>query len=176
MTMRLKLLITLPLILMSAVSAASGQKKEAIDSTSKRATLSLCDLIHEASLYDGKEVKFRATYLSTLEHSAFVDGKCTDKDHSTWVEFDFEKIRASTKPEILDKVEAQIFCCMYAGLEYFRTTNMVVTGLFVSSPNQGLAYGKYGHDSMYTFLIKVRGVTEIEPTKTIKVPGFDPRP
>ena len=168
--------IILALILMSAVFDASPQKKEPVRATFERATLNLCDLISEPGVYDGKEVRFRSTYLSTFELSAFVDGKCTDKDHLTWVEFDDETITTSSKPEIFERVKAQIFCCMYVGKEYFRETEVVVTGVFVSSPNRVMANGKYGHDSMYRFLLTVKSVHEIKPTKTIKVPGFEARP
>jgi hypothetical protein len=168
MPMSLPPSMILGLILTSAIFATPPQKKEAVRATSKRATLNLCDLIREPDAYDGKEVTFRSTYLSTFEHSAFVDGKCTDKDHLTWVAFDDEKIESSTKPEIFDRVKAQIFCCMYAGLDYFRETKVVVTGVFVSSPNRIMANGKYGHDSMYRFLVTVKSVHEIKPTKRLR--------
>jgi len=170
MRMNLPPSIILALILVSAIFAASPQKKEPVQEPLS-ATLNLCDLIRDPEAYHGQEVKFRSTYLSTFEHSALVDGKCTDKDHLTWAEFDDAKIKSSTKPEIFEKVRAQIFCCMYAGLDFIRETKVVVTGVFVSSPNE-----KYGHDSMYRFLVRVKSVHEIEPTKTIKVPGFDRKP
>src|SRR5262249_39676107 len=141
---------------------------------SKKSELILCDLIRDSKLYDGKEIRFRATYLSTFEHSAFVDGRCTDREHLTCVEFDNAKIEASTTPEVLEKVKAQILCCVYAGFAYFRETNVVVTGVFVSSPNRATSNGKYGHDSMYRFLVTVKSVHKVEPTKTITMPGFDP--
>jgi hypothetical protein len=130
-------------------------------------TVAFCDLINHPDSYNGKKVRFRAKYLSTFEASAFVDGNCTDREHLTWVEFDRSAIEALSRPEVLRKVQEQIYCCMYAGLEYSRHTEMMVTGVFHSSE------GSYGHDSMYRFMVEVKKVEEIGETEQIKVPGFD---
>jgi hypothetical protein len=156
------------LVLFLSLLPIEAQNNKPNPAASVIPTVGFCDLINRPDAYDGKRVKFRAKYLSTFEASAFVDSDCTDREHLTWVEFDRSAIEVSSSPKVLRKVQEQIYCCMYAGLSYSRHTEMLVTGVFHSSE------GKYGHDSMYRFMVEVKKIEEIGETEQIKVPGFDP--
>jgi hypothetical protein len=142
-----------------------------IQSKSDASVISFCDLLRNPDCYDGKEVKFRAKYVSTFEVSAFVDRNCVDEGNNMWVDFDRSSINVSTKPKVLQKVREQVYCCMWAGLSYIRETEMLVTGVFHKSNKEG-----YGHDNKYRFLVVVKNIEEIGNTEKINVPGFEEAP
>lgn len=156
-------------LLISVVMAnAQSSLNNISQSTQEIPTVAFCDLLCKPDAYNGKEVRFRAKYVSTFEVSTFVDSKCTDKDNRTWVEFDRSSVKTSTKPEVFQKLEEQVYCCMYVGLSENRETEMLVTGIFHKPNNQG-----YGHDNDYRFMITVKSVEEIGATKKTQIPGFE---
>lgn len=130
-------------------------------------TIAFCDLVKKPEAYDGKEVKFRARYISTFEVSAFVHSDCEDNPKRTWVEFDDTSVSHLTDPHLLTKVHEQVLCCMWSGSS-IRETEMVVTAVFHKPRNQG-----YGHSNEYCSMVTVKSVQEIGPTVTTRVPGFD---
>ena len=132
-------------------------------------TITFCDLIQNPDLYDGKEVRFRAKYLANFEVAAFGDPNCTTKENRTWAEFDGTSIKASSKPEIYQKVEEQILCGRCGGDNYWRETEMLVTGIFHGSD---IGYGRLGE---YRFMVTVKHVEEISETEKTMMPGFEPQ-
>lgn len=147
-------------VLTQVPSGNSSQSSAEIQNTA------FCDLFGKQDAYDGREVRVRVRYVSTFEVSALVDKKCT-KELRVWAEFDRESVKCRTAPEVLKKVENQIYCCMFADLSSIRETDMLVTGVFHKANAQG-----YGPSSEYRLMFTITSVQEIEPTKTIKVPGF----
>lgn len=128
--------------------------------------VAVCDLFTKQDAYDGHEVRVRVRYVSTFGVSALVDKKCI-KGLQVWAEFDRESVKCRTAPEVLKKVETQIYCCMFGDLSSIRETEMLVTGVFHKANGQG-----YGHGGEYRLKFTIKSVQEIAPTKTIKVPGF----
>jgi hypothetical protein len=159
------------LAIVLSIFPAIDQKPEFHRPKPETSTINFCDLLRNPDCYDGKEVKIHAKYLSTFEVSAFVDSSCTDMDSRAWVEFDRISISASAKPEILQKIKQQVYCCMWGGDNYLRETKMLVKGIFHKPNKEG-----YGHDNKYRFMVTVKGIEEIGDTKKIKVPGFDESP
>jgi len=164
-TIKALLLITLicwvVAIAQSSSHTSSRQRTDAYN-------VAFCDLLKQSDKYDGKIVRFRAKYISTFEVSALVDGNCTDKDNRVWADFDRESVKCFTLPDVLKKVEEQVYCCMYADLSSIRETEMLVTGVFLKPNGQG-----YGHDNNYRFKFTIKSVQEVAATKTIKVPGVN---
>jgi hypothetical protein len=158
------------LLLFMSVLIANGHSSlnKNFQSKPETPTVAFCDLLCNSNTYDGKEVSFRAKYISTFEVAAFADSNCADEDNRTWAEFDRSSIKASTKPDVLKKVEEQVYCCMWAGLSEIRETEMLITGIFHKSNAQG-----YGHDNEYRFMVTVKSVKEIGSTKKIRVPGLE---
>jgi hypothetical protein len=139
---------------------------KASQSSEEILNVAFCDLFGKQDAYDGHEVRVRVRYVSTFEVSALVDKKCI-KELRVWAEFDRESVKCRTTPEVLKKLENQIYCCMFADLSSIRETEMLVTGVFHKANAQG-----YGHGSDYRLMFTIKSVQEIEPTETIKVPGF----
>jgi hypothetical protein len=150
---------------------ANAKKTGPIQLKSDTSTICVCDLLRHPDRYDGKKVKFRAKYVSAFEVSAFITLNCTDEENSMWVEFDRSLISISSKPEVLRKVEEQVYCCLLSGLSYIRKTEMLVTGTFHKPNKEG-----YGHDNKYRFLVTVKSIEEIGNTEKINAPGFDQEP
>jgi hypothetical protein len=157
-------LYSLIIVLLLSVVQANAQTNRSAKSDIP--TVSFCELIQNPELYNGKEVRFRAQYLSEFEASAFGDSNCTTKGKQTWVEFDRESIKASTKPELYRKVEEQVFRC---GDNYWCVTEMLVTGVF-HADDKG-----YGHLFQYRFMVTVKNIEEIGRTEKNKMPGFNPQ-
>ena len=164
MPMKVTLLTLLVLLNLVAVKA---QNKESDKSSSEVSAVAFCDLLLKPTIYDGKEVRFRAVYLADFELAAFHDDACSEKKNRTWVEFDRLAIAYSSKPEILEKLKEQVYCCMWGGDNYWRETEMLLTGVFHSSR------GDYGHLGQYRFMVTVKSVEEISSTKKTRWPGFD---
>ncbi len=66
-------------------------------------------------------------------------------------------------------MEEQILCGKCGGENYWRETEMLVTGIF-HGDDKG-----YGHLGEYRFMVTVKNVEEISETEKTKMPGFDPR-
>jgi hypothetical protein len=132
-------------------------------------TITFCDLIQNPDLYDGKEVRFRATYLANSEVAAFGDPNCSSKENRTWAEFDGTSIKSSSGTEIYQKVKEQILCGHCVATNHWRETEMLVTGIFNGSD---IGQGRLGE---YRFMVTVKNVEEISETEKTKVPRFDLR-
>ena len=132
-------------------------------------TITFCDLISSPELYDGREIRFRVKYLAGSEVAAFGDPNCTTKNKRTWAEFDSTSIKASSKPELYQKVMEQILCGKCGGDNLWRETEMIVTGIF-NGEDQG-----YGHMGEYRFMVSVKSVEEIGVTEKTEIPGFSPK-
>ena len=122
-------------------------------------TVTLCDLVYNPDIFDGKEVRLRVIYLSNSKVATFVDQNCMANDERTWVEFDGISIKASAPPELYEKVEEQIFCGKCGGDNKWRETEMLVTGIF---HGDGIGYGRLGK---YRFMVTVKNVEEIGITE-----------
>ena len=161
-----------PLILIMVTCGTIAIAQSSLGTTFQLAAevqdIAFCDLLNKPDLYDGKEVRFRAKYISTYEVSTLVDSNCPNKQKRVWVEFDDASVKRSTRPNVLRKVEDQIYCCMWAGLSSIRETEMQVTAVFHKPNKQG-----YGHSNEYCYMVTIKSVQEIGTTKTIKVPGTD---
>ena len=131
-------------------------------------TVTLCTLIHNPDIFDGKEVRLRATYLSNSKVAALVDQNCLTKGKRTWVEFDGISIKASAPPELYAKVEEQIFCGKCGDDNNWRETEMLVTGIF---RGDDIGHGRFGK---YRFMVTVKKVEEIGITEKRETPRFDP--
>jgi hypothetical protein len=131
-------------------------------------TITFCDLINNPDLYDGKEVRFQATYLANSEVGAFGNPYCSSKENRTWAEFDSSSIKASSKPEIYQKIEEQILCGKCGAETHWRQTEMLVTGIFNGSD---IGHGRFGE---YRFMVTVKNVEEIGETEKTKTPAFAP--
>jgi len=158
----------LTLVVLFNVVAVKAQNKESAKSSSDVSGVAFCDLLRDPTRYDGKEVRFRAIYLADFELAAFHSDSCSDKKNRTWAEFDQVAIAKSSRPEILEKLKEQVYCCLWGGDNYWRETDMLLTGVFHSSRED------YGHLGQYRFMIIVKSVEEISATKKTKWPGFDP--
>src|SRR3954469_2572030 len=118
-------------------------------------TITFCDLIQNPDLYHGKEVRFRAKYLANSEVAVFGELNCSSKENRTWAEFDGVSIKATSKPEIYQKMEEQILCGKCGDDNYWHETEMLVTGIFNGSD---IGHGRFGK---YRFMVTVMSVEEI---------------
>ncbi|HKO41947.1 MAG TPA: hypothetical protein VJU84_01550 [Pyrinomonadaceae bacterium] len=121
--------------------------------------VTLCDLVHNPDIFDGKEVRLRATYLSNSNVASFVDQNCMAKDKQTWVEFDGISIKASASGELYEKLEEQILCGKCGGDNKWRETEMLVTGIFYGDDT---GHGRLGK---YRFMFSVKNLEEIGVTQ-----------
>lgn len=132
-------------------------------------TVTLCDLVHNPDIFDGKEVRLRATYLSNSNVATFVDQNCMAKDKRTWVEFDGISIKASAQAELYEKLEEQILCGKCGGDNKWRETEMLVTGVFHGDDT---GHGRLGK---YRFMVTVKNVEEIGLTEKSDGSRFAPQ-
>ena len=132
-------------------------------------TVTLCDLVHNPDLFDGKEVRMRVTYLANSKVAAFVDQNCMAKDKRTWAEFDGISIKASAPPGMYEKVVGQILCGKCGDDNKWRETEMLVTGIFNASDT---GHGRLGK---YRFMVTVKNVEELGVTETAERTRFDLR-
>src|SRR5687767_13134934 len=95
--------------LLFSILPAAAQNENSIEA-SNIPTVTFCDLVNNPDMFDGREVRFRATYLYNSKVAAFVDQNCQARDKRTWAEFDGIAIKASSPPGLFEKVEEQIFC------------------------------------------------------------------
>ena len=137
---------------------AAAQNNKSIETTDIL-NVTLCDLVHNPDIFDGKEVRLRATYLSNSKVAAFVDQNCMAKDKQTWVEFDGISIKASAQSELYEKLEGQILCGKCGGDNKWRETEMLVTGIFHGDDT---GHGRLGK---YRFMMSVKNVEEIGATE-----------
>ena len=121
--------------------------------------VTLCDLVHNPEIFDGKEVRLRATYLANSKVASLVDQNCMAKDKQTWVEFDGISIKASASAELYEKVEEQILCGKCGDDNKWRETEMLVTGIFHGDDT---GHGRLGK---YRFLLTVKNVEELGVTE-----------
>lgn len=132
-------------------------------------TVTLCDLVHNPDIFDGKEVRLRATYLSDSKVAAFVDRVCMAKGQRTWVEFDGLSIKASAPSELYERLEEQILCGPCGGDDNWRVTEMLVTGMF---HGDDIGHGRLGK---YRFMVTVKNVEELGVTEKAERTRFDLR-
>jgi len=132
-------------------------------------TVTLCDLVHNPDLFDGKVVRMRVTYLANSKVAAFVDQNCMAKDKRTWAEFDGISIKASAPSEMFEKVEEQILCGKCGDGNKWRETEMLVTGVFNASDT---GHGRLGK---YRFMVTVKNVEEVGVTEEAERTRFDMR-
>jgi hypothetical protein len=162
----MKIYILLLAVLLSNLPAQAQNDKPV--EASDVPTVTFCDLVHNPDVFDGREVRFRATYLSNSEVAALVDQNCLAKDKQTWVEFDGISIKASATPELYEKVEEQIFCGKCGDDNNWRETQMLVTGIF---HGDDIGHGRLGE---YRFMVTVKKVEEIGITEKSEWTRFDP--
>ena len=132
-------------------------------------TVTFCDLVHNPDLFDGQEVRFRATYLANSKVAAFIDLNCMAKDKRTWAEFDGISIKASAPPGVFEKIEKQIFCGKCGDDNKWRETEMLVTGIF---HGDDMGHGRLGK---YRFMVTVKHVEEIGNTVQAERTKYDLR-
>jgi hypothetical protein len=159
---------TLLLALLLTILPVQAQNNKPIEA-SNIPTVTFCDLIHNPDLFDGQEVRFRATYLSNAKVAAFVDRNCMAKDKRTWAEFDGISIKASTTPEIFEKIEKQILCGKCGDDNNWRETEMLVTGIF---HGDDIGHGRLGK---YRFMVTVKKVEVIGDTGKAERTKYDLR-
>ena len=159
---------TLLLALLLNILPARAQNNRPIEA-SDILTVTLCDLVHNPNIFDGKEVRLRATYLSNSKVAAFVDQRCMAKDQRTWVEFDGISIKASAPAELYEKLEEQILCGKCGGDNKWRETEMLVTGIFHGDDT---GHGRLGK---YRFMVMVKNVEELGVTEKAERTRFDLR-
>ena len=159
---------TLLLALSFSILPAPTQSNKSIEA-SNIPTVTFCDLVHNPDLFDGEEVRFRATYLSNSKVAAFIDQNCMAKDKQTWAEFDGISIKASTPPEIFEKIEKQIFCGKCGDDNSWRETGMLVTGIFHGND---IGHGRLGK---FRFMVTVNRVEEISDTVKAERTKYDLR-
>jgi hypothetical protein len=159
---------TLLLALSFSILPALAQSNKPIE-TSNTPTVTFCDLVYNPDIFDGREVRFRATYLSNSKVAAFIDQNCMAKDKRTWAEFDGISIKASTSPEIFEKIEKQIFCGKCGDDNNWRETEMLVTGIF---RGDDIGHGRLGK---YRFMVTVKNVEEIGDTVKAERTKYDLR-
>jgi hypothetical protein len=162
----MKIYSSIIVLLLSLLPAFAQNNRSA---SSDIPTITFCDLIQNPDLYHGKEVRFRAKYLANSEVAAFGDPNCSSKENQTWAEFDGISIKASSKPEIYQKVKEQILCGSCDADDHWRETEMLVMGIFNGSDT---GHGRLG---AYRFIVTVKTVEEISETEKSKTPGFDPQ-
>ena len=166
--MSLMKVYTLLLALLLNILPAPAQHNKPIEA-SDIPTVTLCDLVHNSDIFDGKEVRLRATYLANSKVAAFVDLNCLAKDKQTWVEFDGLSIKASAPSELYEKVVEQILCGQCGGDNKWRETEMLVTGIFHGGD---MGHGRLGK---YRFMVTVKNVEEIGMTEQAEWTRFDLR-
>jgi hypothetical protein len=166
--MSLMKIYTLLLALLLNIFPAPAQNNKPLEA-SDIPTVTLCDLVYNPDIFDGKEVRLRATYLSNSKVAAFVDQNCMAKDKRTWVEFDGLSIKASAPSELYEKVGEQILCGRCGADNKWRETEMLVTGVF---HGDDIGHGRLGK---YRFMVTVKNVEEIGITETAERTRFDLR-
>ena len=162
----MKIYSSIILLLLSMIPAFAQNNRPA---SSDIPTITFCDLIQNPDLYNEKEVRFRAKYLANAEVAVFGDTNCSSKENRTWAEFDGVSIKATSRPEIYQKVKEQILCGSCGADNHWRETEMLVTGIFNGSDT---GHGRLG---AYRFLVTVKTVEEIRETEKARTPGFDPQ-
>ena len=162
----MKIYSSIILLLLSLLPAVAQNNRRA---SSDIPTITFCDLIQNPDLYNGKEVRIHTKYLAKSEVAAFGDPNCSSKENRTWAEFDGVSIKATSKPEIYQKVKEQILCGSCGADNHWRETEMLVTGIFNGSD---IGHGRLG---AYRFILTVKTVEEIRETEKTKTPGFDPQ-
>ena len=153
----------LTLVLALSFSSAKAQRNEPSKSKAEIPTLAFCDLLRHQEVYAGKEVRFRALYISRFELSAFSHSNCESEEYYTWAEFDYDSIKSSTKPEILKRFEHLMNRDPEEQYVFFNT-ELLVTGVLDKSESG------HGHLGMYRFLVSVKSIEDIGETKK-----FDPK-
>ena len=164
--MALMKIYILLLALLLAILPSPTQNNKPVE-VSDIPTVTFCDLVHNPDIFDGKEVRFRATYLSNSKVAALVDQSCLAKDKRTWVEFDGISIKASAPPELYEKVETQIFCGKCGDDNNWRETEILVTGIF---RGDDIGHGRLGK---YRFMVTVKKIEEIGITEKTERTRFD---
>lgn len=137
-----------------------AQKEERVESQSKILNVAFCDLLRNPDFYDGKDVRFRATFVSSSMHlvSTFYDKACNDKNYLTWAEFDESSVKASSKPDVIRKLEKEV---LLPETNFVTSeTELLVTGVFHKPNKTG-----YGRDYKYRFMITVNSIERIGDTK-----------
>jgi hypothetical protein len=123
---------------------------ENIQSATKQTTdlpiVSYCDLVRNATAYDGKIVHVRGTYQSWFEHSDLYCSNCPERVDRTWVDFSDEQCPKSKK------------------VRGDRTINVIFIGAFQTA-------GHYGHENGYHHKLVV---TCVESAQTIIKTGIIP--
>lgn len=157
--MKLKLSV---LLLVISESLVAAQKNTLLKSEPKVPTVAFCQLLRDPDSYDGKEVRFRATYRHGFEASEFFDPGCFGDDKFTnWVEFD-DAVKTQMNPETLKKFN-EAFCCRTANESLWTMfeTELRVLGTLHKPNGKG-----YGRDSNpHYFLITVKRVEEVGSSK-----------
>src|SRR5688572_13727897 len=118
--MKIHILLVVLFLTLLTPSAQNDRSIEASDIP----TVTFCDLVNNPDIFDGQEVRFRATYLSNSKVAAFIDQNCMARDKRTWAEFDGISIKASAPPELFQKVEDQILCGKCGDDNNWRETEM----------------------------------------------------
>lgn len=161
--MKIYLLLIVLLLSIAPNLAHNNSSSKSSDIT----TITFCDLIQNPDLYDGKEVRFRARYIANSEVAAFGDPNCSSKENRTWAEFDGVSIKATSKPQIYQKVEEQILCGKCGADNHWRETELLVTGIFNGSDT---GHGRLGQ---YRFMVTIKNVEEISETEKTEKPAFN---
>jgi len=150
------------LTLVLSLSLVAAQENKPVKSEPKVPTVAFCQLLRNPDSYDGKEVRFRATYRYGFEASEFFDPGCFgDEKFTNWVEFD-DAVKANMNPEVLKKFEDS-FCCRQRDESIwtiFETELQVIGTLY--KPN-GKGYGRDANP--HYFLIRVSRVDEVGASK-----------
>jgi hypothetical protein len=159
----LRIISLLTVVLISA-SIVCAQSNKTITSPPKPTPLNVkfCDLFRKPDFYDGKEIRFRATYdrAGGFLVSTFFTRDCKyDENNAIWVHFDRYSIKATSKPEIVQQLEEEL---SYEGSFVSSMTEMVVVGVFDKSKGVG-----YGRERRYRYLFTVRTIEKIWPTERI---------
>ena len=162
----MKLYSSIIVLLLSLVPAFAQTNRAA---ASDIPTITFCDLIQNPDLYHDREVRFRAKYLANAKVAAFGDPNCSSKENRTWAEFDDSSIKASSMPDVYQKVQEQILCGNCDANDHWRETEMLVIGIFNGSD---IGHGRLGR---YRFAVTVKTVEEISETEKSKTPGFAPQ-
>lgn len=156
---------TLLLALLLSALPAPAQNNKPIEA-SNIPIVTLCVLIHNPDTFDGREVRFRATYLSNSKVATFVDQNCMVKDKRAWAEFDGISIKAAAPPGLYEKVEEQILCGKCGDDNKWRETEMLVTGIFHGDE---IGHGRLGK---YRFMVTVKNVEEMGITEKVERTRF----
>jgi hypothetical protein len=148
----------LTLLLALSFASVKAQKNTTSKPKSEIPTVAFCDLLRNRELYAGKEVRFRALYISMFEMSALSLSSCESEEYFTWAQFDYDSIKSSSKPEILERLDHLM---NRDAAEQYVVFN---TELLMTAVSDKSETG-HGHLGMYRFLVTVKSIEDIGETK-----------